>query len=71
MKNLKLLGLGAILFLEKEFNEFKEYCYRMIKMVIETALKRVKILKFYKKYGLQATIDGRNYLKNLKVALNH
>jgi transposase InsO family protein len=57
MKNFKLLGLGAILFLEKEFDEFKEYCYRMIKMITETALKRVKILNFYKKYGLQATID--------------
>jgi hypothetical protein len=33
MKNLKLLGLGAILFLEKEFDEFKEYCYRMIKII--------------------------------------
>jgi hypothetical protein len=71
MKNLKLLGLGAILFLEKEFDEFREYCYRTIKMITETALKRVRILNFYKKYGLQATIDGRNYLKNPRVVLNH
>jgi len=42
MKNLKLLGLGAILFLEKEFDEFKEYCYRMIKMITEIALKMQK-----------------------------
>jgi hypothetical protein len=58
MKNLKLLGLGTILFLEKEFDEFKEYCYRIIKIITETALKRVKILNFYKKYGLQATIGS-------------
>jgi hypothetical protein len=42
MKNLKLLGLGAILFLGKEFDEFKEYCYRMIKMITEIALKMQK-----------------------------
>lgn len=58
MKKLRLLGLGAILFLQREFEEFREYCYRMVKMVTETALKRIEILNFYKKYGLSPTLEA-------------